>query len=325
MENGVIDSLLDKSKIESEIKSLIEGLENAQEAIRVFGETSNSTFAELVNSIKKMKEAVNFTELTASIKEYTKAQRELDKVNKEHQTQQQKVDALTKQLIERNHELAVTEQKVRLQIAEKNREAKNEAQQQLSLEKISRGYLDSLKQQATSIKELTEQNKQLRQIRDTMDTSTQSEEIKQLNALIDTNTAVIRLNEDAYVQQKMNIGNYQSALDGLKQQLLDASAALQKMAAQGDTQSEAYKEQQAALVSITAQIENFKNEMLAAANDVEPMQTQLKKLKQEAQELYSAIKNGTATEDMAARFHEVTEEAADLQKKYRAFRHGLIC
>jgi hypothetical protein len=317
MESGVIDSLLDKGKIENEIKSLIEGLESAKGSLRAFGETSNSTFTELANSIKKMKEAVNFTELTASIKEFTKAQKESEKVNKEYQTQQQKVDALTKQLIERNHELAVTEQKVRLQIAEKNREAKNEAQQQLSSTKSKLEDIKAMEGQAKSINEMRKQNRELAKIRGDLKTTDEqyAKKMGEINRIMDQNTDEIKKNVDSYTKWKMNIGNYQSALDGLKQQLLDASAALQKMAAQGDTQSEAYKEQQAALVSITAQIEEFKTEMLAAASDVEPMQTQLKKLKQEAQELYSAIKDGTATEAMAARFHEVTEEAADLQKK----------
>ncbi|MCL2511165.1 MAG: hypothetical protein FWF09_03855 [Bacteroidales bacterium] len=39
----------------------------------------------------------------------------------------------------------------------------------------------------------------------------------------------------------MNIGNYQSALDGLKQILADASAAMNKLKESGDTQGDEYE------------------------------------------------------------------------------------
>ncbi|MDR2362161.1 MAG: hypothetical protein LBD91_05465 [Prevotellaceae bacterium] len=46
----------------------------------------------------------------------------------------------------------------------------------------------------------------------------------------------------------------------------------------------------------------------------------MKQLKEETQGLYSAIKDGTATEEMKKRFHEATQEASELQKTIEGVR-----
>lgn len=49
----------------------------------------------------------------------------------------------------------------------------------------------------------------------TFDTKDYEKVVKEKNLIIDKNTAIIRNNSDAMVKQKMNIGNYKSALEGL--------------------------------------------------------------------------------------------------------------
>ncbi|MDR0692452.1 MAG: hypothetical protein LBF69_05385 [Prevotellaceae bacterium] len=304
MAEGVIDSLFDKQKVGEEVKSIEAMLIGLSDEIK-------KTLTEIARVYKEELKTISDFDFKGLKDAVSKINSETQKMT----TLQQQQETLNKRLTDARNAEAVAIEKVRLQLAEQNRENKIAAQQQVANEKVANGYIYALKNQANSIKELTEQNKKLRQMRDSMDTETQTAEIRQLNAMIDTNTTVIKLNEDAYVRQKMNIGNYQKTLGGLKQELLDISEDMKFVADNVGKQSKEYKDLQAQADAVTAKIDDLRNEMQAAAKDVEPMQTQLKKLKQEAQELYLVIKEGTATEEMKARFHEVTEEAAELQKK----------
>ncbi len=68
-----------------------------------------------------------------------------------------------------------------------------------------------------SIENLTKANKALREERKQLDLSTEEGRSKaqQLNAQIDKNTDVIKNNSSALERQRLNVGNYKSALDGL--------------------------------------------------------------------------------------------------------------
>lgn len=83
----------------------------------------------------------------------------------------------------------------------------------------------AIKNQAKAIAELEKQNKALRHERDRVDTSTEAgrKKIDEFNKKINENTERIRLNTDAATKQRMNIGNYKSALEGLPGALGGAS------------------------------------------------------------------------------------------------------
>src|SRR6187401_3014371 len=68
-----------------------------------------------------------------------------------------------------------------------------------------------------SINSLTAANKELRKARNELNiTSEQGKKrAQELNAQIDANTAKIKDNVSAIEKQKINIGNYKSALDGV--------------------------------------------------------------------------------------------------------------
>jgi hypothetical protein len=68
-----------------------------------------------------------------------------------------------------------------------------------------------------SINSLTKANKALREERNKLNVSTEQgqKRSKEINATIDQNTAKIKANVSAIEQQKINIGNYKSALDGV--------------------------------------------------------------------------------------------------------------
>ena len=71
-----------------------------------------------------------------------------------------------------------------------------------------------LGQEVVTIKEARDQNKLLNQLRN--DTNVTTEEgrmqLEQLNAQLDRNNALVRENADAYLEQKLNIGNYSESI-----------------------------------------------------------------------------------------------------------------
>lgn len=306
MADGTINEVIDVEAIQQQVKLTLEGLDSVEKKI-------SAVFEVYAKAYEGLQGEQPLKVVMAATKEIDKATKDLTASQKEELRLKTELEKLNEKLAQAESDDAKAIVHTRLELAERNRELKREAEAQMAAKKLGDDYLNSLKQQANSINGLTEQNKMLRAARDAMDTTKQADEIQRLNAIIDANTAVIQLNQDKYVQQKMNIGNYQSALDGLKTQLLEASKALQDMANRGDTQSKEYKEQEKQLAAITGQIESFRQEVQAATKDVEPMQTKLKALKQEAQELQLAMKDGAATAEMVQRFQEVTKEAAKLQ------------
>jgi len=71
--------------------------------------------------------------------------------------------------------------------------------------------------QTNSINALTAQNKALREERNNLDISTKAgaKRLEEINKQLDRNTEAITKNVSKLEQQKINIGNYASALDGL--------------------------------------------------------------------------------------------------------------
>lgn len=100
-------------------------------------------------------------------------------------------------------------------------------QQAAAQEAVSKAVKDStdreaalqsaLTKTAKSIKEARDQNKLLTAARNATNVSTREgvEALNRLNAKIDQNNAFIKANGDQALRQKLNIGNYASALDGL--------------------------------------------------------------------------------------------------------------
>jgi hypothetical protein len=79
----------------------------------------------------------------------------------------------------------------------------------------------ALEGEVRTIAEAREQNKLLNKLRnETNATTTEGQaQITQLNSKLDQNNAFIKENADQYLQQKINIGNYGSALQGVSPQL----------------------------------------------------------------------------------------------------------
>ncbi len=75
----------------------------------------------------------------------------------------------------------------------------------------------ALQSEVTSIKEAREQNSLLNKLRNETNATTDEgkKQIQQLNAKLDENNAFIKENADSYLKQKIGIGDYSQALNGL--------------------------------------------------------------------------------------------------------------
>ncbi|MCM1555893.1 MAG: hypothetical protein NC048_10445, partial [Bacteroides sp.] len=114
------------------------------------------------------------------------------------------------------------------QLNKAQQEAVNVSKKQAAAQKtVTQAVKDSAQQEkalqsalnttAKSIKEAREQNKLLTAARNATNVSTKEgvARLNELNAKIDANNAMIKANGDQALKQKMNIGNYASALSGL--------------------------------------------------------------------------------------------------------------
>ncbi|MFA7361924.1 MAG: hypothetical protein WC139_12905, partial [Candidatus Kapaibacterium sp.] len=88
----------------------------------------------------------------------------------------------------------------------------------VNLTKSGNEELGTLQKLALSNKTLRAEQQKLN-----LETDTGRKRNEEINKAINTNTESIRKNSDSYVQQKMNIGNYKSALDGLPVPLKNAA------------------------------------------------------------------------------------------------------
>ena len=81
-----------------------------------------------------------------------------------------------------------------------------------------------------SIDNLTKANKELRKERNALNLQSEAgkKRAQEINALLDDNTNKIKTNVSALEKQKINIGNYRSALDGVHPALGKVGAGLEQ-------------------------------------------------------------------------------------------------
>jgi hypothetical protein len=127
------------------------------------------------------------------------------------------LQAANKNLVAQNKEVAKTQ-------GENSKEyVENSKQIELNKQKISeasasrKGLVTTLQAEDNSIKALTVRNRELIKARDLINTSTVEgrQRISEINQQLDANNQKIKENVSALEQQKINIGNYASALDGV--------------------------------------------------------------------------------------------------------------
>lgn len=319
---GIIKSL-GIEEIAKEIKELIGTLEGAKTGLVDFGVKVTDALKQAGDALKEVKTAASFSELNTAAKKATQNVEELTAAQKEYAAQQKTIETLTAKLSAMENQEAVAVQKLRLEIAEKNRQNKIEAEAQISATKAMNDYSVVLSKSAKSVNELREQNKQLRNIVNNLNIETQAAEIAKLNKVIDGNTAIIQMNKDSYTQQKMNIGNYKSALEGVTAQIqltIDKMKAMQSSGASGASvveQSKKYKELEETLAKLTKQQADYETQVQELIESQDKLTPKLETIKKEMTQL--ALKgSNTWSEEEAQRYNKLRGEAEKLQRAINA-------
>jgi hypothetical protein len=169
-------------EIKKEIETLVTELERATSGITGLGEKMSTALREAAAALKEVRKATNFTELREATEKTTKKTDEYAASQKALVEQQKTVANLTARLAALESQEAVAIQKARLEIAEKTKQQKAEAQAMIALEQSGKNYIDIMNKSAKSIKDLEAQNRQLRRVVETLDYSTQADEIAKLQS-----------------------------------------------------------------------------------------------------------------------------------------------
>jgi hypothetical protein len=144
------------------------------------------------------------------------------------------MDILAKSEIETQKILQKTNEILAKTTAERGKENKELIKNQQARENQNKQIKEEIKlmnSEAGSIDRLEAENRKLIATRNKLGLATgaNSKQIKDINTQINKNTRVIRDNTDSWAQQKMNIGNYSSALGGLPGPLGKVSNGISSM------------------------------------------------------------------------------------------------
>jgi myosin heavy subunit len=179
----------------SEIKSFIDP--KAEKQVEQY----KKDIADIAKSYKTL--ATNADKLEKEQAKQAKTQEELDNATKAY-------NGLLKQLNTNAGKLEVAESNLNREVI-KQREALRKANAE------TKATIQLQNAEAGSINQLTARNKTLRTERNKLNLTTEAgrRKLKELNAEINKNDKAIKSNNDELVKSKINVGNYQSALDGL--------------------------------------------------------------------------------------------------------------
>ncbi|MDR2653488.1 MAG: hypothetical protein LBC68_14480 [Prevotellaceae bacterium] len=121
MSEKILDSL-GVDEIQKEVKTLTEELEKINNGLTGFGQKVSDSLKDAIAALKELKATTNFTELQQAAKNTTGKINELTAAQKAHAEQQKTIETLTARLVTLENQEAVAVQKLRLEIAEKNRQ-----------------------------------------------------------------------------------------------------------------------------------------------------------------------------------------------------------
>jgi len=243
---GRIESIVDIAKIEGEIKTLTTSLQTILTKVEGIAVASAKIKFEGFDKAKNIKEAADASEkLNKTTNDAIKAEKELDAVNAAKKKKLDELNAATialdKQRQKSIADMAKEEsaikkageatlkrigqessyfKELKKTSAEKEKSAAAAAKLKAKEDELNA----ALKLEVKTVGDALRQNKALNAIKLTTITTSgkQSQAIQNLNTKIQQNTEFIRANGTMADRQRMNIGNYGSALKGVGMQLMGA-------------------------------------------------------------------------------------------------------
>lgn len=217
-----LNNTLNLDKLITNLDEVIKKTMQLNEVFKDLNKTAEDTAktTEQVNKTQEQSEDI--------IKDVTKATNQLTVDEIERAKLQDKVVKTAEQLTVINSEENKQLIKNKVAIQQANKEIRDNIKENLKREQTQEKVNEALTTSANSIKEAQAQNKILREaVRDvdlTAEDATQT--IEELNAKIEQNDEIITENSDSFIQQKRNIGNYQSALDDLRGSFGDLTGSI---------------------------------------------------------------------------------------------------
>ena len=205
----------------------------------------------------KMSEVMKENE--KAVKKTTESLSELDKLEKQRIQTVAKLEFATS---EEGKAMLAQVEAVKTALKEQNNSIKVSAQE----EKAIRDVTNALTKQVTSIASATAANNALRKAAKNLDITTEDgrKTLEKYNRVIDANDKFIAANSDAYSKQKLNIGNYKSAIEGVEKGTLSLRAAqkiirdeMAALAVVTDNGRKGTDEQRAAYQNLTTEYGKF--------------------------------------------------------------------
>jgi len=313
--------MADKNEI---ISRLLEGVPEGIKEIIIELQTLKSSFDSSQKSIadylnkayegfEKMKKAANFAEFRRENAAYAASFKELTAVINAQQKTNEKILVLEKQLIDERKKNAKEIAEYQLQLKEAAKAQKESSNSTALAKKSAEDYGVTIEKGANSIKLLREENKELNKIVNELDIDTQAEDIARLNTIIEGNTATIKMNKDAYTQQKMDIGNYKLAAEGLGEKINLIIKLMEKERQATGEQSDEFKNLSVQLSALQKEQKEYSEGIRELSEENDNLKTKLSEVKNEMQNL-ALIGRENWSKDQEKQYQSLQQEAVKYQR-----------
>lgn len=203
-----ISEIFDIEAINKQVQDVKKGINDVINDMEAFAKRMNFINAEIskTESFKKLAEYTNL--LVEAQEEHKKKLNELDVLKKQEISLNSKLNQAYLQQFEKIERIRQSISEQTKSIRDKIKAEKENATVQELSKKSTTELINEYKKHGNSIRELNVENKKLRDLVRNLDYKTQSDQIKQINTIIDENTAIIKANSDTNIQNKMSIGGY---------------------------------------------------------------------------------------------------------------------
>ncbi|MEG1738679.1 MAG: hypothetical protein RR137_08960 [Odoribacter sp.] len=316
MANEKISEIFD---VEAIVKQKNDVEKSIQSIINKMGVMTN----EIQGFYERIGQCQGILELTKAIKDSSKEYKKQASTISEFNKLMQEKDRLDIKLTESLKGQYKAVEKIRQEVSEHTKAIKESVRVEREMEKAKKASTQSiteviagLKRQRDSVSELNLENKRLRDLVKSMDYNTQKVEIEQINTVINANTALVELNSDAYVKQKMNIGNYKSAVDGLDSIMNSLGAEMKRVADAGGENSEEFRRLNAEFQKAQAKSAEFSEKIGSLDTNTVSLRGQMRELVEQMVAMERAGLRGTdAYADLSAKAGELKDAIGDVNQQ----------
>ena len=306
---GKIDEIIDLKAVKSQVDYLKSEIDSI---ISKFSE-----YAKAINEVnKQIKNATGMNDLNEQLKKNTKlvdaaVQNSNAYVNITNQLT--KAEAAYSAASNGGFENLKKTIAAKKNLAEVTKQAAKELADEANAGKVQvasiQEQIAAAKRQVETIKAIGEENKKLIAIKGQLhlDNAQEKDLIDQINTRLDENTTILKANGDAATRQRMNIGNYKSAVQDLQVVLEQISTDLQRMADSGQEGSAEFKELQDKADKTRSQIDVLSKSIVNLGEKETTLKGQVRAMREELSQMVIAGKKGSAE------YVELSNKASALQ------------